>query len=207
MALVNKVKARLDKVNDYQASARLKTDVSFIKIPVSNVKVYYKKPNKFKIKKDDGISVLPKGGVSVNMSSILAVENFAAVMVGAGNVGGVAVKIVKLIPLTEQPDLALTTLYIDEKNAVVRKAETVTKQNGTYNMELSYGKYLEWGLPDKVIFIFDTKTYKLPKGITLEVENGDRKAAEDKLKNKEGRVEITYNSYSVNKGVGDEVFR
>ena len=61
-ALVMKVKAKLDQVNDYEADGRMKTDVAFIKAPIGKVKVFYKKPNKFRLKKDGGISLLPKGG-------------------------------------------------------------------------------------------------------------------------------------------------
>src|ERR1700748_3201936 len=73
--LVNKVKAKLDKVNDYTANGVLKTDVAFIKAPVSKVTVYYKKPNHFRLVKNGGISVLPKGGISVNMSTVIRTTN------------------------------------------------------------------------------------------------------------------------------------
>ena len=52
-ALVNKVKAKLDVVNDYVADGKMRTDVAFIKAPLGRVKVYFKKPNKFRLKKDD----------------------------------------------------------------------------------------------------------------------------------------------------------
>ena len=48
-ALVMKVKAKLDQVNDYEAVGNMKTDVSFIKAPVGKVKIYFKKPNKFRL--------------------------------------------------------------------------------------------------------------------------------------------------------------
>ena len=70
-ALLKKVKAKLEKVTDYEASGKMKLDVSFINAPESNVTIYFKKPNKFKVKKADGISILPKGGVSVNMATLL----------------------------------------------------------------------------------------------------------------------------------------
>ena len=54
--LINKVKAKLDQVNDYTAEGVLKTDVTFIKAPAGKVKVYFKKPDKFKLKKDKSIS-------------------------------------------------------------------------------------------------------------------------------------------------------
>ncbi|MFX5718473.1 hypothetical protein ABTE23_20840, partial [Acinetobacter baumannii] len=63
MQLVQKVKAKLDAVNDYTAEGKMRTDVAFIKAPVGKVKVYYKKPNKFRIERNGGISILPKGGV------------------------------------------------------------------------------------------------------------------------------------------------
>src|SRR3954470_19531008 len=74
--LVKKVKARLGKVNDYKAEGRMKIDVSFIDAPPSKVAVYYKKPDKFKVKKESGISILPKGGVSINLGSLLADQDY-----------------------------------------------------------------------------------------------------------------------------------
>jgi outer membrane lipoprotein-sorting protein len=204
--LVQRVKTKLDKVNDYVADGRMKTDVAFIKAPAGKVKMYYKKPNKFKLKRDGGISILPKGGVSLNMSSVLASKDFVAIASGEGNIGGTKVKIIKLLPSTENSDIVLTTLYIDEANLLIRKANTTTRENGTYEMELNYGKYSAFGLPDRVVFSFNTKDYKLPKGLTLEFETGE-KIDKKKLQNKKGRVEITYSSYIINKGVSDAEFR
>ena len=72
-------------------------------------------------------------------------------------------------------------------------------------MEMKYGKYASYGLPDKVIFSFSTKDYKLPKGVTLEFETGD--APKQTLKNKKGKVEIVYTSYAINKGIADSEFK
>ena len=202
LELVKKVKAKLDKVNDYVATGKMKTDVVFIKAPISNIKAYYKKPNKFQVKRDGGISLLPKGGVSVNISSLLLTEEYTAIDAGNGTVDNQQVRIIKLLPLNENSDVVLTTMYIDEKALLIRKANTTTKDNGTYEMQMSFGKYADWGLPDKVVFSFNTKDYKLPKGITLEYDDGSKKA--ELPKNKKGRVEITYSSYVINKGVSDE---
>lgn len=205
MPLVKKVKEKLDKVNDYTASGTMKTDVAFIKAPVGKVTIYYKKPNKFKLKKDGGISVLPKGGISVNMSNILSEKDFVAISAGKQMVGSFMTTVVKLIPTAESSDIVLSTLYIDETDNVIRKAITTTKENGTYEIEMSYGKYLAYGLPDKMTFSFNTKDYKLPKGITMEFGDEDR-PKKDALKNKKGKVEITYTSYIINKGIPDSVF-
>lgn len=205
--LVSKVKAKLDQVNDYTADGTLKTDVTFIKAPSGKVKVYFKKPDKFKLKKDGGISILPKGGVSVNMNSLVMTGGFVALAAGESVVDDIKTKVVKLLPNDESSDIVLSTLYIDETNLVVRKAVTTTKENGTYEIAMTYGKYMDYGLPDKVVFSFNTKDYKLPKGISLEFDDGQKPSDMDKLKNKKGRVEITYGSYIINKGVDDAVFK
>jgi len=207
-ALIMRVKAKLDQVNDYEADGRMKTDVSFIKAPIGKVKVYFKKPNKFRLKKDGGISLLPKGGVSVNMNSIFATSDFVALAAGEAMIGGSKTRIVKLLPANENSDIVLTTMYIDETNLLVKKAVTTTRENGTYEIEMSYGQYTQYGLPDKVVFTFNTKDYKLPKGITLEFNDEEKPLSEaDKLKNKKGRVEITYTNYQINKGLPDAVFK
>lgn len=204
--LVKKVKAKLDKVTDYTAEGKLKIDVSFIDAPDSKVTVYYKNPDKFKVKKNGGISILPKGGISINVGTLLGNNKYDVVPGKDSRLNGVDVRVVKLLPQNENSDVVLTTLYIEEKNLIIRKAVVTTKENGTYEIELNYGKYMNWGLPDKVVFSFNTKDYKLPKGITFEYEKGDKKR-EDLLKNKKGKVEITYSSYAVNKGVDDKVFQ
>ena len=207
-ALVTKVKAKLDQVNDYEADGNMKTDVSFIKAPIGKVKVYFKKPNKFRLKKEGGISLLPKGGVSVNMSTIITTSDFVALAAGEVVIDGFKTKIVKLLPTNEASEIVITTLYIDEPNLLVRKAITTTKENGTYEMQMSYGAFANFGLPQKVVFSFNTKDYKLPKGITLEFDDNEKPLSEaQKLKNKKGRVEITYSNYIVNKGIADSFFK
>ena len=207
-ALVMKVKAKLEQVNDYEADGKMKTDVSFIKAPIGKVKVFFKKPNKFRLRKDGGISLLPKGGVSVNMNTVFATIDFVALAAGDAVIGGTKTKVVKLLPTNENNEIVLTTMYIDEANLLVKKMITTTKENGTYEVEMTYGQFAQYGLPDKVIFGFNTKDYKLPKGITLEFDDNEKQLTDaEKLKNKKGRVEITYTNYVINKGISDSVFK
>lgn len=207
-ALVKQVSDKLARVKDYKALAMLKTNVPFIRIPESEVDVYYKRPDKFRIKKEGGVSVLPKGGVSVNLNSLLAGNKFTAVPGGDAAIGGLPVKVIKLLPLDEASEVVLTTLYIDDKKQLIKRATTTTRDNGTYEMEMEYGRYSDWGLPDKVIFTFNTKNYSLPKGMTLDYEGSQKPPPPNKTgKETKGKIEIRYSSYTVNKGVGDEVFR
>ncbi|MCU0381987.1 MAG: hypothetical protein MUE58_12435 [Chitinophagaceae bacterium] len=207
-ALLTKVKSKMDQVRDYKAQGSLKTDVSFLKIPVSRVQVLYKNPDRFRIQKDGGISLLPKGGISVNLNALMATGQFVAVSSGEATIGGQLLRIIKMLPLEENSDLILSTLYIDEKSLLIRRAVTTTRGNGTYEMDMQYGKYASLGLPDKVVVSFDTRDYKLPKGVTFEYEAGNRPVEKEKDgKPKKGRVEITYAAYQVNLGLTEAAFK
>ncbi len=204
--LLDKIRTRLEKVNDYQAKGKLKTNVVFIKAPVASVKIYYKKPDKMKIVNEKGISFIPKGAVNINLAKFLS-NNTNYEIVDAGKEGSTGFRVLKLLPTDENSDVVLSTLYIDESTELVRKAKNTTRDNGTYELEMNYGKYASYGLPDKVIFSFNTKDYKLPKGVTFDYDSGNKKTPEDSMKNKKGKVEITYSEYSINKGIDDSIFK
>ena len=207
-ALVQKVKDKINGVNDYEASGQMKTNVTFLKVPIATVKVYFKKPNRLKIKNEKGISFIPKGAVNINMNNVLSTGNYTVLDAGYDKIGSISVKVVKLLPEDDNADVVLSTLYIDEANLVIRKTKTTTRDNGTYELEMSYGKYTAYGLPDKVIFSFNTKNYKMPKGVTFDFEDGTTaKKGDEKVKNKKGRVEIAFSTYIINKGVTDAVFQ
>jgi len=205
--LIAKVKAKLEKVNDYQANGKMKTNVIFIKAPIANVKVYYKKPNKLRINNEGGISFIPKGSMNINLNNIF-VNTTGFDIIDIGKEEKTNLRIIKLLPKDENSDVVLSTVYIDEGQSLIKKAKTTTKENGTYELEMNYGKYADYGLADKVVFSFNTKDYKLPKGITFDYDDGSKKQENpDKLKNKKGKVEIVYSAYVINKGVSDTVFK
>lgn len=204
-ALVQKVKAKIDLVNNYEAAGSMKTNVTFLKVPEAQVKIYFKKPNLLKIKNEKGISFVPKGAVSINLNNIVSGNQYTAIDAGYDNVGAIKARVVKLLPTDDNADVVLSTLYIDETNLVIVKAKTTTRANGSYQLDMLFGKYIAYGLPDKITFTFNTKDYKLPKGVTFDFDDGtNNKPAE---KNKTGKAEITFNTYSINKGVADTFFK
>ena len=205
--LVQKVKDKINLVNDYAANGKMKTNVSFLKVPVATVKLYFKKPNRLRIKNEKGISFVPKGAVNINMSNVLSSGKYSVLDAGNDKIGNTAVKVVKLLPEDDNADVVLSTLYIDAVNLVILKTKTTTRDNGTYELEMSYGKYVAYGLPDKIIFSFNTKDYKMPKGVTFDFEDGTKKkTAQEKLKNQKGKMEIAVSGYIINKGIAEAVF-
>ena len=206
-SLMKVIRTKLDKINDYEALASLKTEIPFLKVPGATVKIYYKKPDKIKIKNENGISLVPKETVSISLYSLVN-SPYQAIDGGNDKIQGTGVRIIKLLPTDENGELVLATVYIDTLRMLVLKAKTTTRENGTNEVELFYGKFLQTGLPDKIIFSFNTQDFKLPKGVTFDYDDGSaKKKPAETNKNQRGRIEISYQSYAINKGMSDAVFK
>ena len=204
--VVEKVRQKLALVNDYVAEGVMKTDVSFIKASLGKVKVFYKKPNLIKVKKDGGISLLPKGGVSITMNSLLNTDQYIAIASGKQLYKGKTLEVYKLVPTDDRLEWVISTLWIDPVESLVYKSFTTTKENGSFEITMEYGDYAAFGLPSKIIFGFNTKDYKLPNGITLEFGDEAPVSKEQAKKNKKGTIEITYSKYTINKGLSNASF-
>jgi hypothetical protein len=179
--------------------------VSFLKVPQAHVKIYFKRPDKFRVKNEQGISLVPKTISSISLNSLVE-GNFSILDAGTEQVNGHVLRVIKLLPSDETQEVVLSTLYIDEKNLLVEKARTTTRENGTYEVDLTYGKYSAYALPDRVVCHFKSKDYKLPKGITFDYDDGTKKKPEESATGSKGEVQIIYNSYQVNKIIPDTVF-
>jgi len=204
--LIEKVSQKLAQVNDYVAEGVMKTDVAFIKASLGKVKVYFKKPNLLKVKKEGGISLLPRGGVSLTINTLLNTKQYTTIPAGNQVLNGKSLTVIKLIPTDENLDWVISTLWIDPVEALVYKTATTTKENGSYEITMQYGEYSKQGLASKIIFSFNTKDYKLPNGITLEFGDEDPTAKQKALKNKKGTIEITYSKYTINQGIPNNIF-
>ncbi len=204
--LIEKVAQKLASVNDYVAEGIMKTDVSFIKASLGKVKVYFKKPNLLKVRKEGGISLLPKGGVSLTLNTLLNTKQYTAIQAGTQVLNGKSLRVIKLIPNDDRLDWVISTLWIDPVDALVYKTATTTKESGSYEISMEYGAYAQYGLASKIIFSFNTKDYKLPNGITLEFGDEEPVSKQQLLKNKKGSIEIRYTHYTINKGIPPHIF-
>jgi hypothetical protein len=107
----------------------------------------------------------------------------------------------------ERSDVVIIALYADEKNFLIKKSIITTKEIETYRIEMLYAKFNIRGLTGRATFVFNTKDYKLPKRMTFEYENGEKKSKSPGAANPKGKVEITYSNYIINKGISDLMFK
>jgi len=202
------IREKILSVNDYVADVKMKVDVSFMRIPVMSAKMYFKSPSKIRLERKGGISILPKNSINLTLNSVLMETNPTVIEMKSETIRGRKVRILKVIPDNDQSGIVLTKLWIDDEQQIPIKIETTTINNGTVKMELVYGKYIKYALPDKITFYMDLKDYKLPKGVTMDYESNETelKKQEKTEGPQKGKIEIIYTAYKINTGLSNDIF-
>ncbi|MBN2571871.1 MAG: hypothetical protein JXA68_07055 [Ignavibacteriales bacterium] len=198
--LIQNVEKEFSKINDYQVDVEIFVDVKFIKVPQMKAKIYFKKPDKFRIK-SDGFALLPKQGMNFSPSTIFNFD-YSAIYVREENYDNKKVDVVKVIPTSDTAKVVLTTLWIDSQHKNIVKVESTTKDAGTFLILLNYENN-QFALPSKAEFLFNTGDVRLPNFDPNKMSNENPKSNTEKM---EGKVIIKYFNYKINKGISDSVF-
>jgi hypothetical protein len=209
-ALYTTVRQKVFAVKDYTADVELKIDVTFMRVPKLRGTLYFKSPDKLRLVRKNGLSIMPQRTVNMSLAGLLPAGETTVIDAGTDVINGSAVRVVKVVPEGDAGDIVLTKLWIDEARKLVMRSETTTRDNGTFLMDLVFGKYAAQSLPDQMTLNMDVKEYKMPKGVTMDYEGGDKPVVppkEGKGKRRKGRIQITYDSYQVNTGLSDAIFK
>lgn len=208
--LLDAVRQKFNKVNDYKADASVKLDMSFFKVPDMKAKVFFKKPDKIKVEAD-GFAMLPKQGLKFSPADLLK-EDFTAIYVRSETIDNRKIDVVKTIPNSDSSEVILSTVWVDAAESVIRKVETTRKKGGTTQIELIYDSY-EFGLPSQIKLSFNLGDVQMPMNLpnkSNEDTNADKKNRRKRglpdgtsLK---GSVIMTYKNYQINKGIPDSFF-
>lgn len=206
--LFEQLRSRLNGIEDYAADVQVKIDVSFMKVPPLKGRLYFKAPDKMKLERGKGISILPKKNTNITLNSMLPMGETTVIDAGKDKVNGRDVRVIKVVPHSDATGIVLTKIWVDETRNLALKTESTTRDNGTVAMDLEYGDYIDKGLPDKVVVHLDVKEYKLPKGVTMDYDTGPSNVSKPQsdAKTKKGVIEIRYINYEINTGLTDSFF-
>lgn len=199
--ILDEVKRTFNKVQDYVVDVNIKVDVDFIKAPETKATIYFKQPDKVHFE-SESFAMLPKEGLDFSPMGFLK-EKYTAIYEKADTVDGYKTDVIKVIPLVDETNVVLTTLWIDESRYIIRKVQSTLKMGGTFAIELKYDNSMKYPLPSSMIFTFNIERMNLPKGMTGELNENKSK---DEKKKTTGKVYVTYSNYKVNKGIPDSVF-
>lgn len=200
--IMEKVKMRLDSVHDYSARIEIEVDVEFIHMPNKNAQIFFKKPDKMKIKSDDFI-MLPKRGLNNKLAEMLH-QPYTAIYLGKEDSEPEGSYLIRIVPTSRNPEIVLATLWIDPVHFRILKSESNTKKEGSFLVDFIYDDPEDL-LPSEMVFTFEIEKLSLPltfigKSAGMEI---DRSKME---KVQEGRVYIRFTDYQINKELKDDFF-
>ncbi|MBK9097983.1 MAG: hypothetical protein IPM14_07660 [bacterium] len=204
-AILEKVKAEFDKVEDYQVDVQTKIDVSFLKMPDRKATIYYKKPDKFHIDTEN-FAMLPKSGLNFSPLGFLNYK-YTAFYEREDTIKGNPVSVIKVIPLEGSAEVIISTLWVDTQRNIILKVESSRKPQGNFVVNLDYLKTTDgFWLPSSILFEFSIDGSGLPKRFGDDRGSNDKQKKDDSKKVETGKVYLTYSNYKVNKGLPDSIF-
>ena len=214
--VVDKTQKQFEKAFDYQVTMKIELKVPGFRMPKKKYKVFFKQPNKLKIK-SRGFGMLPKTGIFTspkdnfdnlkNMRLISTNNNFGQVYIK----GEVIVDSLKLKMPNEYAKLGFrptVTVKIDTNNWVINNIITELDTLKLVEITNTYKKvddnYVMPSASTVQYFIKDAKLSGwLKKDITSIVGQNPLEQKSDMV---EGKISIVYEDYIINRGIKDKVF-
>src|ERR1044072_987080 len=108
------IRSRILTVKDYTADVKMKIDVPFIRVPPLTGKLYFKAPDKMKLERNGGLSILPKKEISLSLNNLIPEGSVTVIDAGYANLGNLKARVLKVLPDNEQTDIVLAKIWIDE---------------------------------------------------------------------------------------------
>jgi len=214
--VVDKTQKQFEKAFDYQVTMKIELKVPGFRMPKKKYKVFFKQPNKLKIK-SRGFGMLPKTGIFTspkdnfdnlkNMHLISTNNNNGQVYIK----GEVIVDSLKLKMPNEYAKLGFrptVTVKIDTNNWVINNIITELDTLKLVEITNTYKKvdnnYVMPSASTVQYFIKDAKLSGwLKKDITSIVGQNPLEQKSDMV---EGKISIVYEDYIINRGIKDKIF-
>lgn len=203
--LIASINKKFAAVNDYKADVFLKFALPGIRLKDIHGRVYYKKPNKLRIRAK-GIFFIPKDNPMKDIPKLLAnTKAYTSVISGYETIDGKKCAVVNIIPLDPNLELIVGKFWISIKEPLIYLSEITTKKNGTIRTKNYFGKYAKQALPDKIKIQIEMKKFKVPKLLAMDVKKKKKKETAATLRNT-GEIYMVIANYKINTKLSNTVF-
>ena len=214
--VVDKTQKQFEKAFDYQVTMKIELKVPGFRMPKKKYKVFFKQPNKLKIK-SRGFGMLPKTGIFTSpKDNFDNLKNMRLISTNNDNgqvyiKGEVIVDSLKLKMPNEYAKLGFrptVTVKIDTNNWVINNIITELDTLKLVEITNTYKKvddnYVMPSASTVQYFIKDAKLSGwLKKDITSIVGQNPLEQKSDMV---EGKISIVYEDYIINRGIKDKIF-
>lgn len=194
--ILNNIKTKLGKVNDYSANVEVSVKMDFLKMPNSKAEIFFKKPDKFKFN-SSGFAILPKAGFDFNPQKILE-HDITAKIVGDTLFDNKLLKIIEITPNVDSLKFSSAVLFIDDVQDLISQIYISADRGMNITTKFKYGEQYNYALPSEINVNFD---------LSNSVEDDTVKKGRTKIPNNfKGDINIKYSNYKINLGIDDSVF-
>ena len=216
---VKETNDKFNSIEDYQVQMVVKLDVPAFRMPKKRYKVFYKKPDKIKVKAR-GFGILPKTGLftspndnfdnleNLKLASYRDPENIHDIMI----IGDLIVDSLKLEMPNEYSRLAfdpIVEVKIDTLNWVIKNVTTKLDTLKLFQIDNFYDIYdKKYYMPKQSIVKYFIKDKKFFNWLNKDAGNiiGKDAAVTGDDSIVEGTITVDYKKYKINKGIKDKVF-
>lgn len=194
--ILNNIKTKLGKVNDYSANVEVSVKMDFLKMPNSRAEIFFKKPDKFKLN-SSGFAILPKAGFDFNPQKILEYD-ITAKITGDTLFDNKLLKIIDITPNADSLNFNSAILLIDDVQDLITQIYISAKGGMNITTKFEYGEHYNYALPSEINVNFDLSNI---------LEDDTTKKSRRKIpKNFKGDINIKYSNYKINLGIDDSIF-
>ena len=215
---IRKTNEQFNLINDYKVDMVIRLEIPAFRMPKKKYKVFYKKPNKIKVKAK-GFGILPKTGLftspndnfdnlkNVKMSDFKDDLNIDDIML----IGDLIVDSLKLEMPNEYSRITFNPIVevkIDTSKWVIKNVTTKLDTLKLFQINNLYQDYDGYYMPKQSIVKYYIKDEKLFNWLNKDAGNIIGQDASMMPNNSivEGTITVDYKNYVINKGIKDKIF-
>jgi len=216
---IKKTNEKFNSIDDYRVDMTIKLEIPAFRMPKKKYKVYYKRPNKIKVKAK-GFGILPKTGLftspndnfdnltNIKLSNYKDSKNIHDVII----IGDLIVDSLKLEMPNEYSRITfdpIVEVKIDTLNWVIKNVTTRLDTLKLFQINNYYKMYdNKYYMPYQSIVKYYVKDKKLFNWLNKDAGNiiGQDNLPKNNESIVEGTITVDYKKYAINKGIKDKIF-
>ena len=216
---IKKTNQKFNSIDDYKVDMTIKLEIPAFRMPKKKYKVYYKRPNKIKVKAK-GFGILPKTGLftspndnfdnltNIKLSDYKDSENIHDIII----IGDLIVDSLKLEMPNEYSRITfdpIVEVKIDTLNWVIKNVTTRLDTLKLFQINNYYKMYdNKYYMPYQSIVKYYVKDKKLFNWLNKDAGNiiGQDNLPTNNESIVEGTITVDYKKYVINKGIKDKIF-
>jgi len=192
------IERKYSELKDYMVDVKVHFDIETLKAPDMQAKLYFKAPDKMKVKSPK-IFFFPKEGGYFN-PSLFKKKEFEVKLLERLILDGKNVVRLKLTPTDTGISNKVFVLTIDTDRNLIKEIKISPSEGREIKAAIEYGMFNGFELPIRIDLQLDIPEGE-PSGMREFTQFGQR------AKRITGKVQITYSNYKVNSGLSDEMFK